>query len=52
LTEKIRLTDAGFDPNGTKHYGAGLKNILLFIYRKLRGTYNIFNIHKLISGEK
>ena len=52
LTEKIRLTDAGFDPNGTKHYGAGLKNILLFIYRKLWGTYNIFNIHKLISGEK
>jgi len=50
FTRKIELIDGTIDPNGTKDGERNLKSMLLFVYRKARKTYNIFDLHKLISN--
>lgn len=50
FTSKVGIPDGTLDPNGTKEAEKNLKSMLLFIYRKLRKTYNIFNINQLLRN--
>ncbi|MHC1737517.1 MAG: glycosyl transferase [Ignavibacteriaceae bacterium] len=50
FTSKIEIIDSTFDPNGTKETERNLKSLILFIYRKLRKTYNVFNINQLLRN--
>ena len=47
ITEIISKIDNSFDPNGSADFKASWKTLILFIWRKLRSTYNIHNLNEL-----
>lgn len=42
--ERIKGIDDSFDPHGSSEYKVSWKTPLLYIWRRLQSTYNIFNI--------
>ncbi|OGU74877.1 MAG: glycosyl transferase [Ignavibacteria bacterium RBG_16_34_14] len=50
LKKQVHAIDSSFDPHGTLSRPFSVKNIILYIYRKLRGTYNVFNKNKLLES--
>ena len=49
LLQKVSAIDNSFDPNGTTKNRIKWKSPIIYIYRKIKGTYNIFNINKFIQ---
>ena len=47
LKEIISKIDNSFDPNGASDYKTSWKTPLLFIWRKIRSTYNLHNVNEL-----
>ncbi|HKI77465.1 MAG TPA: hypothetical protein VKA26_02875 [Ignavibacteriaceae bacterium] len=47
--KKISEIDNSFDPHGASNYVLNWKTPLLYIWRKLRSSYNIFNIDEFIG---
>lgn len=44
----IALYNNGFDPHGAAAMPAGIKQLLLKIYRKVQNVYHIYNLKKLV----
>jgi len=49
IKKEVALLDSSFDPNGSSQKPVNWKTPLLFIYRKLKGVYNIFNKEDLLK---
>lgn len=50
LKREISTIDGSFDPNGTMKKPVSWKSLIIYILRKIMGTYNIFDINKLIRN--
>ena len=49
LKEKVLTIDNTFDPNGAVEKSKNWKTPVLFVYRKLKGVYNIFEKRKFLG---
>jgi hypothetical protein len=49
LKREISLINNSFDPNGTTRNPIKWKSPVIYLLRKLKGTYNIFNINKFLE---
>jgi len=50
IKNKVLEIDNSFDPNGALHKPGGLKSFILYVYRNLRGAYNVFDKNKLLES--
>jgi hypothetical protein len=47
VKHELALTDASFDPHGSHLWSRTWKTPLLYAWRRLRGTYNVYQLHEL-----
>ncbi len=50
IKKQVHEIDNSFDPHGALPKPFSMKNIILYVYRKMRGTYNVFDKNKLLES--
>ena len=50
LKQKISTIDSSFDPNGATKKPLNWKSPVIYVLRKIKGTYNIFDLNKFIKS--
>jgi hypothetical protein len=50
LKKEINSIDGAFDPHGSTKYKLSWKTPLLFVWRKIRSTYNIFKLNEFTGN--